>query len=321
MKRLINTALIVLGLLVASAHATANLDELLANIDSDIAAKRLSTPANNNAIDKIWQFKSQAPFDQRINSRVQQIGEMYVSMANSALERKQYSKAQDYLDNVWQFAYLTPGLESAQDKLDSLSSNTAVASAPKKAAPAKQDDTTSKQAAERKARELASAKAAKEKAEREASERRRQEAEERERRLAQQRREAEAKRQAQAKLAKLEAQREQASAIKPGEVEVQTRPITEFAIEQGLIDERERDDIRTALEPICQEIIDNQASVVLHTRTLQDYRWLTVRLTLCVRRIDKSFRLRHSFEQTADAEPAISLHPGRSMSLYKKTRS
>ena len=100
--------------------------------------------------------------------------------------------------------------------------------------------------------------------------------------------------------------------------EQETRSIADFDLNQDLIDNRETREIRNALMPICQEILDNEASVVLHTRNTRDYRWLTVRLTLCVRRIDKSFRLRHSYKQVADGEPSISLHPGRSVSLLNR---
>ena len=145
-------------------------------------------------------------------------------------------------------------------------------------------------------------------------------AEEKERKLAQLRKEEQAKREAAAKLATLKAQREKANtaARAINNAEEQSKPIADFDLDQELIDGRETRQIRTALSPICQEIIDNEASVVLHTRNTQDYRWLTVRLTLCVRRIDKNFRLRHSHQQVADETPSISLHPGRSMSLLKK---
>ncbi|EAT11600.1 hypothetical protein HF888_03525 [Bermanella marisrubri] len=319
MKALLNAALIVVSLLATTVYAE-NLDELLAKIDSDIAAKRLSSPASNNAIDKIWQFKALAPYDQRINSRVYQVGEVYVALANSAISKNDPDKAQDYLDKVWSLAYLTPGLESAQDKIDAMDKRSAKKAVAQKTAP-KKDDSKAREAADRKARQLAQEKAAREKAEREAAERRRKQAEARERALAQKRREEEAKRKAAEKLAMLKQQRERATEIRAGEIDVETKPIAEFALNQALIDGRERGEIRDELEPICQEILDNQASVVLNTRSLQDYRWLTVRLTLCVRRLDKSFRLRHSFNQVPDTEPYISLHPGRSMSLYKKTRS
>lgn len=326
MKYLFKSALVSLLLALPTvAMADAELDALLNKIDSDIAAKRLSSPANNNAIDKIWQFKNIAPYDQRINSRVYQVGKIYVGLANTATSKKHYSKAQTYLDNAWMLAFLTPGLESAQDKLDGLYNTTSIA---KKKAPAKKKQVakatpkaTGKTAAQIKAEEAAKAKklaAAKAKAQKDAA-KRRKEAEARERRLAQQRQEDAAKRQAAAKLAALKAQRERASK-QANAVEI-TKSLADFALDQELIDGRETREIRQALTPICQEIIDNEASIVLHTRTLQDYRWLTVRLTLCVRRIDKGFRLRHSHQQIAEGEPSVSLHPGRTMSLMKQRRS
>ena len=315
MKSLFKSALASLLIsLPFTVMADAELDSLLNKIDADISAKRLSTPAGNNAIEKIWQFKDRAPYDQRINSRAYKVGKSYVKLANNATASKQFSKAQSYLDNAWMLAFLTPGLDAAQDKLDTLYNSKAVA----KKAPAKKAGATPAQikaakAAKAKKLAIAKAKAKKQEAQR------RKDAEARERRLAKQRKEESAKRQAAAKLAALEEKRKRASAQEQA-VEA-TKSIADFSLDQELIDGRETREIRQALVPICQEIIDNDASVVLHTRTLQDYRWLTVRLTLCVRRIDKGFRLRHSHKQVAETEPSVSLHPGRSMSLLKKRRS
>ncbi|GAA6135154.1 hypothetical protein NBRC116188_19440 [Oceaniserpentilla sp. 4NH20-0058] len=322
-------------------------DDLLAKIDADIDAKRLSTPEGNNAIEKIWQFRDLVPYDQRINSRVQQVGSVYVDLANRSISSKRFSQAQSYLDSAWGISYLTPGLESTQDKLDKLFSGSSAAKkqfaakkapaapkqvaavAPKKVAP-KKDDSKEKahqaQLAKEKARQAQLAKQkeaarlAKQKADAEAASKRRIEAEARERRLAMQRQEENAKLEAAAKLAELNAQREKAelAAKAINEAEETSKPIAGFNLDQELIEDRETREIRTALEPICQEIINNDASVVLHTQSTQDYRWLTVRLTLCVRRIDKGFRLRHSHQQVADASPSISLHPGRGSALLKE---
>lgn len=336
MKTLFKTALtyLLVSVLSSAVIADERADQLLSKIDADISAKRLSNPAGNNAIDKIWQFKSIAPYDQRINSRVYQVGKIYVDLANKSIAAKQFTKAQLYLDNVWMLAYLTPGLEATQDKLDNAFGGTSAVAkakpaaakpAPAKAKPvavAKKDDAKAKAEIAKKEKQLAAARLAKQKAEKQAADRRRL-AEEKERKLAQLRKEEQAKREAAAKLATLKAQREKANtaARAINNAEEQSKPIADFDLDQELIDGRETRQIRTALSPICQEIIDNEASVVLHTRNTQDYRWLTVRLTLCVRRIDKNFRLRHSHQQVADETPSISLHPGRSMSLLKKVRS
>ncbi len=86
-----------------------------------------------------------------------------------------------------------------------------------------------------------------------------------------------------------------------------------FTLPQDAISER-RAGIQTELQPVCEAVVENGASVIIHAANQDDYRWLTVRLTLCIRRVDPAFRLRQSFRQTADT-PHISLHPGRSFSL------
>jgi len=324
MKSLIQSAIILTLTVLISLTATANapLDALLTKIDADIAAKRLSSPAGNNAIEKIWQFKAAAPYDQRVNSRAHDVGEIYVALANSSIAGKKYSQAQLHLDKAWMVSHLTPGLESSQDALDKVyksDGNTRVAQKAKE--PAKPVAKASNSAADKakQQKQLAAAKIAKEKSEKQAAERRRL-AEEKERRLAQLRKEEATKAQAAQKLASLKAKRLQA-AQELAAVEVTSKPIADFDLNQDLIDNRETKSIRSALNPICKEIIDNDASVVLNTRNKQDYRWLTVRLTLCVRRIDKGFRLRHSHNEVADDSPSISLHPGRSMSLLQQGRS
>ena len=332
MKILLKTVLIPF-LLVSFAsftQAEVNLDELLSQIDADISASRLSTPADNNAIDKIWHFKAIAPYDQRINSRAHEVGASYVALANRSRLAKKFSKAQTYLDNAWMLSYLTPGLESSQDALDKIykSSKTAkkavakkvIAKAVKKTAPKKVAKVDNKKAAAAKAakrkQELAAAKLAKKKAKAQVAEKYRL-AEEKERKLVMQRKELEAKRQASAKLATLNAQRERAA---NSQLVAASTEIASFDLKQDLLDDHNSREIRPALVPICQEILDNEASVVLHTQSKADYRWLTVRLTLCVRRLDKGFRLRHSYQQVQTNQPSISLHPGRNVSLLKQSR-
>lgn len=90
--------------------------------------------------------------------------------------------------------------------------------------------------------------------------------------------------------------------------------IATYPLSQSQISDRDRK-ISKDLVPMCQAIIDNDASIILHTESKSDYRWLTVRLTLCTRRIDRSFRLRHSFSSNNSAEPFITLHPSRSSAL------
>jgi len=95
------------------------------------------------------------------------------------------------------------------------------------------------------------------------------------------------------------------------------KALASYPVDGDRIASRDRS-IKTDLVPICQAIIDNNASVVLHATSKADYRWLTVRLTLCTRKLENGFRLRHSFQQVADGkEPFISLHPERTTSLLR----
>jgi colicin import membrane protein len=90
--------------------------------------------------------------------------------------------------------------------------------------------------------------------------------------------------------------------------------IASYPLPQDKISNRDRG-ISQDLVPICKAILDEDASIVLHADSKGDYRWLTVRLTLCTRRLDPSFRLRHSFDNETTSEPFITLHPARSTAL------
>ena len=90
--------------------------------------------------------------------------------------------------------------------------------------------------------------------------------------------------------------------------------IATYPLPQDKISNRDRG-ISQDLVPICKAIIDNNASIVLHADSKGDYRWLTVRLTLCTRRLDPSFRLRHSFDSETTSEPFMTLHPARNTAL------
>lgn len=383
------TAILLLSV-SGAASAAISADDLLSQIDADIAAKRLGAPTGNNAIEKIWQFKDTSPYDQRINNRAFAVGEFYVGLANKAIAAKKYAEAQDHLDKAWDIASLTPGLSKAQDNLDAVTGKPSVATiqprpanqpapaaakadnsaelaaAAKKAendakvlAAKKADDEAraqalaakkaaedekakalaakkadeSKSAAVKKEEEKAKALAAKKAAEEEKA-RKLAEAKALQEELAAKKAEQaqlqaaarkaqEEKRVAAEKMAALAASsasaddEEDMPADTPKETEAS---IAKFDLTANSVTNRSTTDIRGQLEPICQEIIDNDASVVLHTPNLQDARWLVVRLTLCVRRIDKDFRLRHSYDISGESQPSVSLHAGRNVSLVKKAR-
>jgi hypothetical protein len=88
--------------------------------------------------------------------------------------------------------------------------------------------------------------------------------------------------------------------------------LADFALDEEKVAARDNS-IRVELAPVCQQVIDNNASVQILTEDRVDYGWLTVRLTLCVRRIDPNFRLRHGYLQH-DGAPLVRLVPARTES-------
>lgn len=345
LKTFLAAAAVALALPVTAASQ--DLDGLLSSIKADIAAQRLSSPAGNNALERIDAFRKQAPYDFRIIPLAYEWGETYVAMANEAMAAKQFAKAQSYLDRVWLVAALTPGLEATQDKLDKLYQPSA---APVAQGPSAEDLERQRRAA---------AVAAAEKARVEAENKRRQEEEKRqaeaEKKRAEQdrlrRQEEERQRRAEAERAEKAAAAERLASVKSStpaaapavtvravprapvvntapanvkeivtlwsEAEESSEPLASYPVSDQLLQDRDRA-IAAALEPVCKAIIENDASVVVHTADKADYRWLTVRLTLCLRRLDKDFRLRHSHQDLADTAPFVTLHPSREVSLVRQ---
>jgi colicin import membrane protein len=324
-KQIFIAAALVLGM---NAHAaTEDLDELLSKIEADINAQRLAEPAGNNALEGIDTFRSQAPFDFRITPLIFKLGESYVALANKAMAEKKYSQAQDYLDIAWRVSALTPGLDAAQEKNDKLSDGKARAKKLTAQGPSASELKAQKALAaaaiaerkridkERKNKLRANKQAKADKAEKAAADKKARQETERKRRLAD------------AKLQKLKQQvrlqslaQEKTTPIRIAQetpigngVETSS-PIASYPLSQDKISDRDRG-IRQDLVDICKAIIDEDASIVLHADNKGDYRWLTVRLTLCTRRLDPSFRLRHSFDNKTTNKPFIALHPSRSRAL------
>ena len=346
------------------AVAKQDTNKLLAGIKADIEAQRLSTPAGNNALEKIDAYRLQNPHDFKVVPLVYEWGEAYVELANKAIDAKNYSQAADYLNKVWPVAYLTPGLEQTQAKLDGLYKPGAAAAQ----AASAQELARQKQLAEAAAREKERAEAerqkriaeekrqaelAKKKAE---EERARRQEEERLRRIAAAQAAEAAKKEEAQKAATQEKPKAQPKPVaKPvakapvpvpapvvsapavtapvvaavsletnevtalwEEAEETSEAIATYPLSAEKIRQRDRG-IATTLQPICKAIVENDASVVVHTENKSDYRWLTVRLTLCLRQTDSNFRLRHSYQgDLADNEPYISLHPSRDVSILRQ---
>ena len=351
MKHIFIAAALVLSM--NSHAATQDLDQLLNKIEADIKAQRLAKPTGNNALEGIDAFRAQAPFDYRITPLIYKFGESYVSLANKAIAKKKYGQAQGYLDIAWQVASLTPGLEEAQAKNDKLSSGKAKPKAKKgpSAAELKQQKALAATAAAEK-RRLDNERRNKAKADKNAkiaankkaqADKKAKQQAEKKRRLAANKAQKDKNKAADAvkkqelnkQLAAAEAEKARLEAlakksksssvakiapkaiITTGAKET-SAPIASYPLAQDKIANRNRD-ISVDLEPICKAILDNDASIVLHTGTKADYRWLTVRLTLCTRRLDSSFRLRHSFQAEANEGPFMTLHPARNTALIGST--
>ena len=331
-------------LLPFSLYASApDLDQLLVQIEEDIAAKRLSSPLGNNALARIDEFRAAAPYDYRIVPLTYQWGEAYVELANKAIDGGNLTKAQGYLDRVWYIASLTPGLETAQARIEQAGGNRQIA---KPTGPSSAERDRQKQVAAAVAKEKARL-AAEQK--RLAAEKKRLEQELKQQQAAVRKQQEEQRRQQQIAQAKKQAAKPIANAqpaakpqpkknVKPAPTTVsvaasteQDRGITElwenarerrdsiasFTLAEQMVEERNRE-IVDNLTDACQSILDNDASVVIHTDSKADYRWLTVRLTLCLRRIDESFRLRHSHQLSDSSEPYLTLHPPRTMALIQQ---
>lgn len=367
MKILSATTLITATTLLLSTSvmaSTQDTDKLLSSIKADIAAQRLAAPAGNNALERIQNFRNQAPYDFRVVPLVYEWGDAYIKLANKAIDAKEYAKAQSYLDQVWFTAALTPGLEEVQTKLDKLykapTGARTVAAAPS-AADLERQRKAAQEAEKEKARVEAERKRKaaeeKQKAEEEKrladQERARRQQEERQRRaeaeaaekaaaaqrVAAAQKSAVAAEQAKAAPAPVVAApvakaapaaapatksiarstvRTSAAATAMWEEAVETSaPIANYPLPAEQLSKRDRQ-IAKSLEPICKAIKDNDASVVVHTADKADYRWLTVRLTLCMRGLDSDFRLRHSHKELAAGAPHITLHPAREVSLVRQ---
>lgn len=332
-------------LLSVSSVATANdLDQLMQGIRADIQAQRLGNPPGNNALEKIQAYRAQAPFDFRIVPLVYEWGEAYVALAEKALADGDVARAQTFLDRVWPVAALTPGLEALQARVDVEAAKApVVAKAP--SGPTAEERARQQRAAAEAAKErarldaerqqrLAEARKQAEEEQRQAeAQRRRQQEEERLRRIAQQ--EAEAQRQAEAARVAQQAPKAVVAPVSAptvmtassatastivvdwDEVRETSEPIASYPISFVKVNNRDRR-LTDDMVDICRAIIDEDASVVIHTPDANDYRWLTVRLTLCLRRLDDSFRLRHSHQASSSGEAFLTLHPSRSVSLLRQ---
>lgn len=394
MKKISMVLVALLATTQAFSATPEELDNLLQGIEKDIAAKRLSSPEGNNALDKINEFRDEAPFDFRVVPLAYNWGEAYIELSKQARANGEYSKAQGYLDKVWKVAALTEGLEDEQRAVDeALASSgkakpSVVASASPDAAELERQRKLAEAAEKEKQRlkveaERQNQQAAVRKAEAErkaAAERAKREQIERERRAAlaeakkaEQQAALAASRAAPAPVVKTapklsspidlddialddlvpavavakpqpvvkpvvkpfaRAPKPVASTPKPStktlktpvaqttrlwaEAGVDTKAIKTYEVPADALASRDRK-VAEQMGDICQAMVEEDASVVVKTESKSDYRWLAVRLTLCARRLDSGYRLRHSYEPLKSGQAAtVALHPPRESSLLER---
>ena len=73
-----------------------------------------------------------------------------------------------------------------------------------------------------------------------------------------------------------------------------------------------------AVIKICNDVLNNSASLVVKSKSKIDYRWLHKELKLCVWRKNRGFRLRLVHLQTNDNEIKIELYPFREKPVFVK---
>ena len=332
-----------------SSWAKPHIEALLTAIERDIKAQRISTPPGNNALSKIDLAKELYPFDFRVNKYVYQIAEIYISFANRAMDEKELQRAKKHLSKAENIASLAKGLNQAWSRLETLSDNKI--KRPKSTGPKgpKQPPNTTLAANNKKASEKKTekkkrtpkplAKVSTQKPAAKPAPKTNKAVEKKPKKVAANQSKPTPKKETKkpnkkpVQVAKATTPKnssiktekvstnKQADNTKPkrsGPVEWQKETSEAFAIysvKQDLITARDKDGVISNMSEACNNIVDKKASVVLHTKTVQDYRWLTVRLILCTRRIEPGFRLRHSNIIAANEAPKISLHPARDQAL------
>ena len=316
---------------ITPLHAKPHIEALLTAIERDIKAQRISTPPGNNALSKIDLAKELYPNDFRVNKFVYQIAEIYISFANRAMDENELKRAQKHLTKAENIAALAKGLNQAWARLQALSNNKIqrVAQKPKPSTPKKPTNLAAKNPKPKSSQSTASKKKPstssvskpkpKPLTEVTSVQKTPVKAKPVKKPLAPPKKKpAKEKPTADTSSKIAQASTPEQTSIKTGPVEWKkelSKPIATFPVNQNLINERNKDGIIQSMSSACKNIVDKEASVVLHTKSIQDYRWLTVRLILCTRRLEPGFRLRHSNIIASSASPKISLHPPREGAL------
>ena len=90
--------------------------------------------------------------------------------------------------------------------------------------------------------------------------------------------------------------------------------IKKYVLDTELLKARSAE-IKSMMADISKDIINKNASIIIKTKDIQTYRWLTVRLMVETHKISKDFKLRHQYNVPSNLEASIELIPFREKAL------
>ena len=91
---------------------------LLNEAQKDIDGLRLSTPQGNNALEKYREVLSMDPDNEAAKRGIGKIAGAYAKLAKESANRKDYDRAQFYIDKALSVAPRSKQLRKARDKLE-----------------------------------------------------------------------------------------------------------------------------------------------------------------------------------------------------------
>lgn len=259
----------------------------------DIAAERLSYPPGNNALDKLVALKQQFPNDNRISQYTELLLNAYVKRFDTLIKSRNYTDAALLIPKI---EVVSPYNEKVKSLLHVLVSETN---------PIKKHETAHQQPVKVKSRFVEKT-LKKHKAIRPPREKQNT-----------------VKKNIliNSEVNSLKDDNEmflENSASKGSVDWVNQRPRSEtldtfYIRSRGSFSEASLVDV--TLKPVCENIVQKNASVKIHTVSEKDYRWLMVKLMLCTRKINKAFWLRHSYVVSQSNFLKVTLHPSRNAAL------
>ena len=91
--------------------------DLLARADADIANQRLTSPAGNNAVERLGEVLELDPDNAEVEARYKRIVDEYVSLAHGAAEAGEMTRAEGYLDKAQTVYADAPQIAAAREAI------------------------------------------------------------------------------------------------------------------------------------------------------------------------------------------------------------